>query len=288
MKSYDLSKDLKRMLLYFNITQQQLASDLAISRMSLSRYLKNETTPDARILEAIYGYAYKKGLLFNSAKADFFYEDKGTKTLLFHGASGEIVGEVDTKHSKLPNDFGNGFYAGETFGQSASWVCEAPSGSVYCFYSENERSLTKKTFRTDREWMYAILYYRGAFRHFEPTEEVMELVRQIEACDLIVAPIADNQMYQIMNRFADNVITDEQCIHALSATHLGMQYVFKSMAACAQLHCIERLFLCQEEKRDYANRKKVAATENASKAELAIVEYRRKGKYFDELFTRIG
>ena len=286
MKTYDVIRDLKRILSYFEITQGELANQLGISRMSLSRYLKGETFPEGRILEAIYSFAYEKGLRLNSAKADFFAEDRKNSVLLFHGAQGEIVGEVDNKHSRLPNDFGYGFYAGESLIQSASWVSEAESGSVYCFYYDGSH-LKKLQFSTDRRWMYAILYYRGAFQNFVPTDEVRELVDQIEACDYLVAPIADNQMYQILNRFADNEITDEQCIHALATTNLGLQHVFKSMEGCRKLVCLERLFLCKNEKRDYLERKKTLAADSASKAELAIIEYRRKGKYFDELFEKV-
>ena len=287
MKNYDVALDLQRILDYFELTQAELAERIGISRMSLSRYLKGATYPDKRALEAIYSFAYEERLYLNAAKADFFHEDKKGNALLFHGATGDIVGEVDNKHSKLPNDFGYGFYAGESLVQSASWVSEAESGSVYCFYFDGA-NLKKLEFQSDRRWMYAILYYRGAFRHFAPTKEVKELIEEIEGCDYLIAPIADNQMYQILNRFADNEITDEQCIHALATTNLGLQHVFKSMEACKKLVCLERLFLCKQEKRDYLERKKSLASESASKAELAMIEYRRKGKYFDELFKRIG
>lgn len=287
MKNYDVALDLQRILDYFELTQAELAERIGISRMSLSRYLKGATYPDKRALEAIYSFAYEERLYLNAAKADFFHEDKKGNALLFHGATGDIVGEVDNKHSKLPNDFGYGFYAGESLVQSASWVSEAESGSIYCFYFDGA-NLKKLEFQSDRRWMYAILYYRGAFRYFAPTKEVEELIEEIEGCDYLIAPIADNQMYQILNRFADNEITDEQCIHALATTNLGLQHVFKSMEACKKLVCLERLFLCKQEKRDYLERKKSLASESASKAELAMIEYRRKGKYFDELFKRIG
>jgi len=64
--------------------------------------------------------------------------------------------------------------------------------------------------------------------------------------------------------------------------------VFKSQRACDALEMVDRLYLCDNEKRQYLLRKKEFATEGISKANLAISQYRRKGKYFDKLFKKNG
>lgn len=35
-------------------------------------------------------------------------------------------------------------------------------------------------------------------------------------------------MFRIIDSFIEGEITDEQCIHCLAATNLGLQYVFKT------------------------------------------------------------
>ena len=57
---------------------------------------------------------------------------------------------------------------------------------------------------------------------------IKTLIEQSKDCDYIIAPIADNRMFQIINAFIDGEITDEQCKHCLAATNLGMQYIFIS------------------------------------------------------------
>ena len=42
--------------------------------------------------------------------------------LLFHGSKGEIDGEIDVHHGRQNNDFGQGFYTGESYEQAISFV----------------------------------------------------------------------------------------------------------------------------------------------------------------------
>ena len=83
-------------------------------------------------------------------------------------------------------------------------------------------------------------------------------------------------------------ITDVQCLHALSANNLGLQFVFKSERACKDLLFIDRLYICENEKRQYLKKKRELATEGRSKVLLSIEEYRRQGRFFDEIFKKNG
>jgi hypothetical protein len=74
--------------------------------------------------------------------------------------------------------------------------------------------------------MMTIAYYRNALSKYAEHPIVQKLVAQSRDCDYIIAPIADNRMFQIINSFIDGEITDEQCKHFLAATNLGYQYVF--------------------------------------------------------------
>lgn len=287
MKTYDASKDFLRIRKYFELTQEELANNLEINRVSLARYENGTSFPEQKILDSLFSYAIENGLNLNEAKSIFFNEDKGEKVLLFHGAKGDIKTDIDTKHSILPNDFGEGFYAGEKYEQASTWISEEKNGSVYAFYFKPDKDFKKKEFKVNKEWMYAILYYRGAFKNFKVPLFIETLIKEIEECDYLIAPIADNQMYQILNRFANNEITDVQCYHALSMTNLGLQYVFKSERACQKLECLDRLFICKEEKKQLSKLKMELSKSSQTKADLAIVEYRRKGQYFDEIFKRI-
>ena len=68
-----------------------------------------------------------------------------------------------------------------------------------------------------------IAYYRGALDEYKNHPVIKKIIEQSRACDYIIAPIADNRMFQIINSFIEGELTDEQCKHCLAATNLGMQ-----------------------------------------------------------------
>ena len=104
-------------------------------------------------------------------------------------------------------------------------------------------------------------------------------------CDYIIAPIADNRMFQIINSFIDGEITDEQCKHCLAATNLGYQYVFISDGAISQVQILERCYLSGNEKEYYKGIHSTDAKLGDDKVKLARIQYRGKGRYIDEILT---
>ena len=286
MKTYNIGLDIKRIMAILELSIEEFSSNVDLSRVTIYELLNNTTKPSAEVLEKIYSFAYKERINLNRSKELLFSDNKEDCLLLFHGARGSIEGEIDTHHSVPPNDFGDGFYTGETLLQAASWVANYKESSVYPMYFKDNKSLKKIVFKTDLDWLYAVLYYRNAFKYYEPTKNITDLIDKIENSDLIIAPIADNEMFKIIDSFARLEITDEACIHAISATNLGIQYIFKSDIACNHLKVLDRLYLCNKEKQDYIKEKETMSMDGINKARLALVEYRRKGKYFDEIFAR--
>ncbi len=286
MKTFNVKKDIQTIRKLFNLTQSKFAREIGLSRSNIARYEGEETFPHDSALEKIYSYPYKKNFYLNKAKEMLFLDNKKDNLLLFHGAKYEIKGDLDPHHLNGTKDFGAGFYLGDSFDSSASWICEYPTGSIYSFFFKNHKKLKYKEFKVDREWMYAILYFRGMFKDYIPNEEVLNIVNELKDIDYIIAPIADNQMYDTLTAFGLRKITDEQCLHALSANNLGKQYVFKSQKAINNLMLIERMFICEKEKEDYLNTKTTTSNQGRNKAALSIEKYRRKGKYIDEIFKK--
>lgn len=289
MKTYNVSKDLFLIREFFNLTQEQLAKEIGTTRLNIIRWEKSQSFPRKSELEKIYSFAYKeKGvpLDINKAKEMMFQDNKRKRILLFHGTDSNIVDNPDNKHSIPPNDFGNGFYLGESLLQASTWVSDRYNASVYAFYFSNDKNLKRVSFEVDERWMYAILYYRGALDGYELNDEIKDIINEVEKSDYLIAPIADNQMYDILSMFKRGEITDEACIHSLSCTNLGYQYVLKSNRVFKYLECIDRLYLCEKEKQNYIDEKSVQTKDSENKAKLARIEYRRRGKYFDELFKR--
>ena len=132
--------------------------------------------------------------------------------------------------------------------------------------------------------MIAILAYRGSIDSYINHPKVKKVIDKIKSCDYIIAPIADNTMYDILEEFASKQITDEQCLHCLSANQLGKQIVFLNDEACKHLKIVKKFYLSNSERIDI---KKIRESNNEigyQKVLLAKQEYRRSGKYIDELF----
>ncbi len=286
MNTYDIKLDIERFLEILDQSAEDFADAAGVTRQTINNIIEGEFKPSREILENIYSYAYSRDVNLNRSKELLFKDNEGNDKLLFHGARGEIKGQIDCKHSIPPNDFGDGFYVGESLQQSASWISKYETSSIYCFYLKDFQKMNILRFNTNVDWLYVVLYYRGAFDNFVVPDSIKHLVEQIEKSDLIIAPIADNETFKTIDAFSRNEITDEACLHALSATNLGVQYVCKSEAACQKLVFIDRLYLCKKEKEDYLNMKDKLSFEGVEKSKLALIEYRRKGRYFDEIFQK--
>lgn len=286
MKNFNLKKDIQTIRELYNLSREEYAEKVGLSRMNISRYENGKVNPTFSSLEKIYSFPYLEGFHLNKAKELLFIDNKKEQHLLFHGSKFGID-EIDPNHLVGTKDFGSGFYLGETFESASTWICEYKESSVYAFYLKTSKNLKIMDFKVSKEWLFAILYYREAFKKYTLNEEIEALIKSIERSDVIIAPIADNQMYDTINRFAQGEITDEQCIYALSATNLGKQYVLKTQKAINQLTLIDHMFLCDQEKRDCLKAKKDNSNIGKDKAQLSIRQYARKGLYIYELFKEI-
>ena len=160
--------------------------------------------------------------------------EKDNIKLLFHGAKGDIIFPLDLNHSKETNDFGIGFYLGENFSQASTYISNSISKYVYAF-SLNLNNLKISKFNVDSEWMLAIAYYRGWLTNYSNGEIIKNIIKKVEESDIIIAPIADNRMFDLISEFVEGSITNKQCEHALAATNLGNQYVVKTQKGLENL-----------------------------------------------------
>ncbi|MBP3897073.1 MAG: DUF3990 domain-containing protein [Mogibacterium sp.] len=260
-----------------------MAVRMGVSTVTLNRWENKENSLSPENLKRVYTFAHELGIPLNSIKEQF-YKEEGSSDLkiLFHGAKEALYGKISPDKSDKINDFGRGFYMGESFRQAALFVSNYPAPSVYVA-SFNTRALHGVEYKVDREWLMTIAVHRGRLSNvIDSTKE--EAIRQkVREADYVLAPIADNRMYQIIDTFIAGEITDEQCRHALAATNLGRQYVAVSKKAMDGIHVLERCYLCDAEKSAYTESRKNEITEADSKVKAARIKYRGKGKYIDEL-----
>lgn len=283
---YRIDIDIENIKSLLNINESELAAALNIPRSTLYRWKKEESKISIQYLELLYNFAYSKGIKLNLLKAQLFEESciKDEK-ILFHGAKKDIVGKISIQFGKENNDFGKGFYLGESLFQSASFVSSNKDSSIYIFKYKTNSENKVTEFYVDQEWMLAIAYYRGKIDKYANHPIIIKIREKVEKSDLVIAPIADNQMYQIIDDFIFGNLTDEQTKHALSATNLGKQYVFLNDKALEDLELIEHCYLCKKEKSDYLEVKERENGVGIQKVKIAKREFAGKGKYIEEIFN---
>lgn len=281
---YQVIQDIEAVIELKELTMEEFAKDMGVSRVTVNNWLLGNTEISERNIAAFYEYAFRKGIRLNKIKEQLYTEDLSgrSEVLLFHGAKTSIEGNLSLTCSKRKNDFGAGFYCGESLEQSAMFVATFPSSSLYMlkFYGEN---LKKKEFGVNREWMLMIAYFRERLGEYVNAEIIKTLIKEIQEVDYIVAPIADNRMFEIIDQFIDGEITDIQCQHCLSATNLGNQYVFISEKALNQVEILERCYLANAEKEAYLASRQENYEMNRDKVKIARRQYRGQGNYIEDV-----
>lgn len=280
---YKVQNDIHSICEILNCSNIELANELGIDNTTLSRIVNGEVDPSSETLEAIYNFAYENNIKFNELK-EMLYKEEAFKgnVVLFHGSRSGINGPINLRLSRDNNDFGPGFYLGESMKQSISFVSKSPSSSEYIF-SFNTRDLKSIKYDVNRDWMLTIAYFRNTLKNYKDTKIIQKLISKLDGIDYIIAPIADNRMFQIINNFIQSDITDEQCKHCLAATNLGYQYVLISDKAIKNLKLLEHCYIPSLEKHHHLIEKEEFNKLAENKVKLARIEYRGKGKYIDEI-----
>lgn len=279
-----IGNDIKTIRLSLGLSLDDFSRLFSVNKSTMSRWESGALLPRDDIIDGIYSYAYKKGIRINQVKELLYKEKMATnQKLLFHGSKCGIQGPIGVEHSEKYKDFGAGFYLGETLTQAGMFVASYQTSKLYFFLYEKREGVKEKVFSLSLDWVISICFFRGYLEAYKDRAGVKNITSQVMDADMIIAPIADNQMFEIMKDFADGFISDEECIHSLAATNLGLQFVCKSRKALDCLTALEESFLCSEEKRDFVVTKREQGENNSEKMKIIKREFRGKGHFIDQI-----
>ena len=274
---YNITDDIGFFMDAEHINNIEFARRTKVSRTTLDEIVKRGNAR-SDVYEKIYSYAYENNYRINSVKEELIKEKY--QTVLFHGSK-DGLSSITSTGSRDNCDFGNGFYLGETYAQALSFICEKQNSSVYSFrYSLDDLKIKK--FECNLEWMLAICYYRGTIKEYESHDKIRKIVSEIENADVVIAPIADNKMFYIMAQFTEGEINTDVALHSLSASKLGLQYIFKTEKAIEKLIPIERYYISMPEREDCRKSLIERGFEIDTKLKLAKREF-KSGLYIEEI-----
>lgn len=282
---FNFIEDLETIKTITQNSWSEIAEMLNVDYSTLSRWRNGTSKPSDRMVENIYNYLYKNNFRINRLLEENFKDNQTENCkILFHGSKEGIKGKLSISFSNEKRDFGKGFYLGESVKQAISFVSSFPKSWLYTIKIKNFKKLKIKEFDVCKEWMILVAYYRGKLEEYKNSRYLESLVNSIKDVDVVIAPIADNSMYSIINDFIEGSITDLQCVNSLSANRLGKQFVvLNDKTLDNNVEIVKTSYLCALEKEDYEIEKETEINIGKNKMILAKRKYAGQGLYIEEI-----
>ena len=265
-----------------NMNQEQFASALGTTPLSINRWENGKTLPNRMAQTQLYNFCREHAIdvaqLITDTKA---YGDTDNKLVLYHGSKKGIVGDI-APISRDECDFGSGFYMGTNTLQPLTLVCNEDKPRFYTVELDMT-GLKVLTVEIGMDWAMLIAYYRKEMESAKGTAIYEKYAHMADGYDVIIGYIANDRMYTELSRFFNRTLTDVALINCLSALDLGKQYVAISEKACKQIKILKEESLSQLELSLLKDMSAERRKEGIALAEEIEVKYRREGKFFDEI-----
>ena len=269
-----------------NMNQEQFASALGTTTLSINRWENGKTLPNRMAQTQIYNFCRERAIdvaeLIVNTK---IYTDNDNRMVLYHGSKKGIDGEI-SPISRSECDFGKGFYMGTNTLQPLTLVCNEEKPKFYTVELDMT-GLKVLTVEIGMDWAMIIAYYRKEMESAKGTPIYEKYAHMADGYDVIIGYIANDRMYTELSRFFNKTLTDVALINCLSALDLGKQYVAISDRACKQIKIIKEEPLSQLELSLLKDMSAERRREGIALAEEIEVKYRREGKFFDEILKGV-
>lgn len=205
----------------------------------------------------------------------------GETITLYHGSKSGIQGNIAPK-SRDKCDFGRGFYMGTDPRQPLTLICNYPKAKLYTL-SIDLSDLKIIDIEVGLDWALLVAYNRGKMESIKGTPLYNQYAGWTEECDMLIGYIANDRMFVVLDRFFNGEITELALIHSLSALKLGKQYVALTEKACEHIKIIKVQDISEEEKKILKYESEKNRSEGIALAEKVCRQYRREGRFFDEI-----
>ena len=101
--------------------------------------------------------------------------------------------------------------------------------------------------------------------------------------DIVIGSIANDRMLYVLDSFFEGTITDTALVKSLSALKLGRQYVAITQKACDAVKVEREVHLLWMERQALKRASEQNCSNSVALANQICKEYRREGRFFDEI-----
>ena len=269
-------------------SQMQFADKLNVAFATVNRWENEKAVPNRLAQEKILSICQKENINLVEIiekkikeEAQEIEKKNPKKKILFHGSKSGIKGKIRPS-SRDRCDFGAGFYMGTEPLQPLTLICDYEK-SVFYIVSVPEEDLGKIEVLADIDWAMLIAYHRGRMEEIAGTELYKKYAEMDKGYDIIIGKIANDRMFYVLDSFFQGNVTDIALIKSLSALQLGSQYVAVTQKACDTI-CIEKevplLWMERQILKEASEKNRQKGIEFANQI---CKDYRREGRYFDEI-----
>lgn len=264
-------------------SQEELASELGVSFSSVNRWENERIVPSILVQEKLLTVAIDNNInvldiVKNRINSEIVNEDK---LILFHGSKEGINGDIKPI-SKDRCDFGRGFYMGDNPVQPLTLTCDFKDSKFY-IVSLNTNNLKIKDIKLDLDWAFLIAYNRGFLNDVKDTDFYNKYKKMLDGVDIAIGYIADDRMFVVLDSFFKGTMTDVALLKCLSALKLGKQYVALTNKATNNINVEKTIDLLWIEKEVIKKESENNRQEGILLANQISKEYRRQGRFFDEI-----
>ncbi len=277
MKSSDIIKDIRSRL---GLSQTELAKKLGVSFATVNRWEKGRCEPSQIALSTIKRLCTHNNIDYSQFEGNRIVSSDEVVTL-YHGSKSGIVGDI-APASRKHCDFGKGFYMGTEMAQPLTLICNYPDAKLYTVKADLS-GLRILDIEVGIDWALLVAFNRGKMDSVKGTAIYNRIAEMTDGCDMLIGFIANDRMFVVLDRFFKGEITDEALVNSLSVLKLGKQYVALTEKACKQIEIVEEKALSDTDREAL----RVDSEDNRSKgialADEICRQYRRDGRFFDEI-----
>lgn len=270
-----------------NMNQEQFASALGTSVVSINRWENGKAIPNPMAQSNLYQFCKARDIDVASILTKMLHYEHTDKDkyIFYHGSKKGISGDIaPISHAEC--DFGKGFYTATDTMQALSLVCAEDKPKFYTVEFDLS-GLKILEVGIGMDWAMMIAYYRKQMERVKGSPIYEKYAHFADSYDVIVGHIANDRMYTELARFFNGTITDVALLKCLSALDLGKQYVAITQKACDQIKIFKEHDLHLLECLALQDMSVVRRSEGIALADEIVKQYRREGRFFDEILGGI-